>query len=96
VSIPGAGDDDAAAGKRSGAGELELDGHFRPHGHFLLGLEFDSAFADAKGRGRKLVKGGGRLNGQRLKQVGFGFTGAHANELSIVSCAVNGRTGGIF
>jgi hypothetical protein len=96
MAIAGAGNDNAAAGKGFGAGELELDGHFRPHGHFLLGLEFDSAFADTKGRRRKLVKGGGRLNGQGLKQVGFGFTGAHANELSIVSCAVNGRTGGIF
>jgi hypothetical protein len=66
MTIASAGDNDAAATECFRAGELQIDRHFCPHRDFLLGLEFDSAFTDAKGRGMKVVNSGRRLNGDGL------------------------------
>jgi hypothetical protein len=48
VTVAAARHHHATAGERLCAWELELDGHFCPHGHFLFGLEFNSIPADAE------------------------------------------------
>lgn len=89
MAIAGAGHHDATATERLGAGKLQIDGHLSPHRDFLVALEFDSVFADSEGSRTKVQKGRGRLNGYWLEQVGFGFTGAHAVELSTIARVVN-------
>lgn len=89
MAVARAGHHDAAATERLGAGKLQVDGHLCPHRDFFVGLEFDSVFANSKGSRRKVQKRCGRLNGYRLEQVGFGFTGAHAVELSTIARVVN-------